>query len=352
VWITRTRLAKIPEVAGHPGCVASLPSVDGRPPHQGKVRVPGIPREGARLHTGLVGKSDVSSLPCPVILPAVAAKPSIAIVGPGNLGSALAARLHDAGYQVREIVSPESRSSQKKGRALARAVGARFAAVSRAGLETNVWLCVPDREISSAARVLAPQTEWEGKVALHSSGALASDELEVLRRRGASVASLHPLMTFVSGSTPALVGVPFAVEGDRAAVRLARRIVRDLKGELFTIAKQKKSAYHAWGAFTSPLLLAALVTAEQVAKIAGIDRKTARRRMLPIVRQTIENYVRNGPARAFSGPLIRGDAETVLKHLKALGRVGSARDVYLALARSALANLPVRNRKSLEKILG
>jgi predicted short-subunit dehydrogenase-like oxidoreductase (DUF2520 family) len=353
VWITRTRLAKIPEVAGHPGCVASLPSVDGRPPHQGKVRVPGIPREGARLHTGLVGKSDVSSLPCPVILPAVAAKPSIAIVGPGNLGSALAARLHDAGYQVREIVSPESRSSQKKGRALARAVGARFAAVSRAGLETNVvWLCVPDREISSAARVLAPQTEWEGKVALHSSGALASDELQVLRRRGASVASLHPLMTFVSGSTPALVGVPFAVEGDRAAVRLARRIVRDLKGELFTIAKQKKSAYHAWGAFTSPLLLAALVTAEQVAKIAGIDRKTARRRMLPIVRQTIENYVRNGPARAFSGPLIRGDAETVLKHLKALGRVGSARDVYLALARSALANLPVRNRKSLEKILG
>lgn len=281
------------------------------------------------------------------------AKPSIAIVGPGNLGSALARRLHEAGYEIREIVSAERPRSHEKGRALARAVGARFAPASRARLDANViWLCVPDREIASAARVLAPRAKWAGKVALHSSGALASDELQVLRRSGAAAASLHPLMTFVSGSTPELAGVPFAVEGDRAAVLVARRIVRDLKGELFTIAKQKKSAYHAWGAFTSPLLLAALVTAEQVAKIAGIDRKTARRRMLPIVRQTIENYARNGPARAFSGPLIRGDVETVSKHLKALSRVGNARDVYLALAQAALANLPVRNRKSLQKILG
>lgn len=290
---------------------------------------------------------------CPVILPAMAAKPSIAIVGPGNLGSALAARLHEVGYRIREIVSPERAASRKKGRALARAVGACFTSAPRALLDANViWLCVPDREIAGAARFLARQTEWTRKVALHSSGALGSEELQALRRRGAAVASLHPLMTFVSSSAPELAGVPFAVEGDPAAVRLARRIVRDLRGELFTIPKRKKSAYHAWGAFTSPLLLAVLVTAERVASIAGIDRRTARRRMLPIVRQTLENYARNGPKGAFSGPLIRGDVETVSKHLHALSRVGSARDVYLALARSALANLPVRNRRSLQKILG
>ena len=261
-------------------------------------------------------------------------------------------RLQEAGYRIREILSPQRAASQKKGRTLARAVGARFASPPRALLDANViWLGVPDREIASTAGFLARQTEWKGKVALHSSGALASDELQALRRKGAAVASLHPLMTFVSGSTPQLAGVPFAVEGDPAAVRLARRIVKDLKGELFTIPKHKKSAYHAWGAFTSPLLLAELVTAEQVARIAGIDRKTARRRMLPIVRQTLENYARNGPEGAFSGPLIRGDVETVAKHLHALRRVGRAREVYLALARSALANLPVHNRKLLQKIL-
>jgi predicted short-subunit dehydrogenase-like oxidoreductase (DUF2520 family) len=297
--------------------------------------------------------SGPSSLPCPVILPAMAGKPSIAIVGPGNFGTALARRMHDAGYQIEEVVSADKPASQKKGRALARAVGACFAPGGRARLNAKIiWLCVPDREISSTARQLASRVRWKGKVALHSSGALTSDELQSLRRRGAAVASLHPLMTFVFGSTPELAGVPFALEGDPAAVRVARRIVRDLNGELFAIPKEKKSAYHAWGAFTSPLLLAELVTAEEVARLAGIDRRSARRRMLAIVRQTIENYARNGPEGAFSGPLIRGDVETVSKHLKALMRTPNARDVYLALARSALANLPVRNRKALEKVLG
>ena len=84
-----------------------------------------------------------------------------------------------------------------------------------------VWFCVPDREIARAARQLADAADWQGKVALHSSGALASDELRGLRLRGAAVASVHPLMTFVLGSVPSLKGVPFAFEGDPAAVRVA-----------------------------------------------------------------------------------------------------------------------------------
>ena len=113
-----------------------------------------------------------------------------------------------------------------------------------------VWFCVPDREIARAAGRLAGIVDWKGKIALHSSGALGSDELRGLRRRGAAVASVHPLMTFVSRSVPSLKGVPFALEGDAAALRVAGRIVRDLGGEAFSISKNKKLAYHAWGAFT------------------------------------------------------------------------------------------------------
>jgi predicted short-subunit dehydrogenase-like oxidoreductase (DUF2520 family) len=281
------------------------------------------------------------------------AKPTITIVGPGNLGGALAVSLRSAGYKVSEIVSKASPSSQRKAKMLARAVGARAVTDSKAHLESDiVWLCVPDREISKAARALAPLSWWRGKVALHSSGALGSDEMEVLRRKGAAIGSLHPLMTFVHGSRPPLAGVSFAVEGNPVAVRMARRIVRVLKGEAFTIPKNRKAAYHAWGAFTSPLLLAALVTAEEVAGVAGISRTEARRRMMPIVRQTIANYAALGPAGAFSGPIIRGDADTVARHLKALGKTPNARKVYLALARSAMRNLPVRNRRSLAKALG
>ncbi len=141
------------------------------------------------------------------------------------------------------------------------------------------------------------------------------------------------------------------MEGDAPAVRLARRIVRDLGGEAFPIRKQHKAAYHAWGAFASPLLVAMLVTAEQVARAAGLSAAEARKKMLPIVRQTIANYEALGAGGAFSGPIVRGDAEMVRQHLRVLKKVPEARDVYLALARAALQYLPVRQRAELEKVL-
>jgi predicted short-subunit dehydrogenase-like oxidoreductase (DUF2520 family) len=214
-----------------------------------------------------------------------------------------------------------------------------------------VLFCVPDSAIAAAAASLAGAADWKGKVALHSSGALTSDELAVLRERGAAVASVHPLMTFVRGSRPSLVGVSFAIEGDPKAVRMARAIVRRLGGQPFAIGKQQKEAYHAWGMFASPLLTALLAASERVALAAGVHRKAARERMLPILRQTLVNYARLGAPGSFSGPIARGDAATVGKHLKVLLEVPQVREVYLALARAALRDLPAKNRAALEKIL-
>lgn len=286
------------------------------------------------------------------MLPAMAAKARIAIVGPGRLGRALALELRRAGYTISEIVSRNRARSRQKARQFARKVRAHASTEDNAHLDADVvWFCVPDREIASVASQLASVVDWKGKTAFHSSGALASEELNVLRRRGAAVASVHPLMTFVAGSIPSLRCVPFAVEGDAMALRAVRRVVRDLGGETFIIRRRHKAAYHAWGAFVSPLLVATLVTAEQVARTAGLSAVQARKRMLPIVRQTIANYEALGPAGAFSGPIVRGDAEIVRKHLQVLGRASVVRDVYLGLARAALRYLPVRNRKELEKVL-
>ena len=166
-----------------------------------------------------------------------------------------------------------------------------------------------------------------------------------------AVAAVHPLMTFVGGSTPSLAGVPFAVEGDKLAARAALAIVRKLGGDSFVLAPKRKAAYHAWGTMTSPLLLAYLVTMEQAARLAGIGRKEARRMSLPIVRQTLENYARLGSAKSFSGPFVRGDAETVGKHLALLRRDAKVRAVYVALARMALDGLPVKNRGKLRPVL-
>jgi len=303
-------------------------------------------------------------------------KPSVAIVGAGSLAAFLAVALHDAGFTITEIVTRDSPQSRQRARALAAKVGAQIVTANSAALDaTLLWLCVPDREIRGAASALADHLaaratahkkgRIQGKVqgtvpskvpskvrfAFHSSGALLSRELDPLRKAGAAVASVHPLMTFVAGAHPSLTGVPFAMEGDDAATRVARRIVRELGGESFSLPAARKAAYHAWATMTSPLLLAFLVTLEDAARAAGLTRRDARRKSLPIIRQTLANYSRLGPAQSFSGPLVRGDAETVAKHLAVLKQHPGAREVYQALARAAMRGLPVKNPDELKRLL-
>jgi len=282
----------------------------------------------------------------------VKGKPTIAIIGAGRLGTALGVELKEAGYKVQEILAGPSSSSQRKAETLARRIGARVLGGQGAQLKSDLlWLCVPDRQISPMARDLAQRQGWEGKIAFHSSGALPSDELESLKLAGASVAAVHPFMTFVAGEAPELDGVPFGIEGDQEALAAAGRIVRSLGGATFPVKKQNKAAYHAWGGFASPLLVALLMTGEQVASTAGISAIEARKKMMPIIRQTVDNYEKLGPEGAFTGPLVRGDAEVVRRHLALLRKAPAAREVYLALARSALKRLKVRNRGELEQAL-
>lgn len=295
-------------------------------------------------------------------------KPSIAIVGAGSLATFLAAALNDAGFTITEIIARDTPQSRRHARALAARVGARTVTTRSAVLDTTLlWFCVPDREIRGSASALAGHLSTRAaaqkknrvpskvpskvRFAFHSSGALLSRELEPFRKAGIAVASVHPLMTFVAGTHPSLTGVPFAMEGDHAATQVARHIIRKLEGESFLLSAARKAASHAWATLTSPLLLAFLVTLEEAARAAGFTRKDARRKSLPIIRQTLANYSRLGPAKSFSGPLIRGDAGTVAKHLAALKKHPGPREVYVALARAALRGLPVKNRARLRRLL-
>lgn len=296
----------------------------------------------------------------PTIQKTTIKKTSVAIVGAGSLATFLAIALSEAGFRITEIVGRESKPSLRKARSLGAKVGAQGVTVRSARLDaTLLWFCVPDREIRRAASTLAdrlqahtrPHRKVKVRFALHSSGALFSQELDPLRAAGIAIASAHPLMTFVAGAKPSLSNVPFAVEGDAAATRLARQIVRALGGESFPLPSARKAAYHAWATMTSPLLIAFLVTLEEAAIAAGLTRNNARHKSLPIITQTLANYSRLGPAKSFSGPLIRGDAATIAKHLAALKKHPAAGEVYKALAQVALRRLPVKNRAELQRLL-
>ncbi len=276
---------------------------------------------------------------------------SVSIVGAGRLGTALAERLAAAGYNISEIIICANRQSLSDAKQLARKVETQLLAFREAELTAGlVWFCVPDAEISKAATALLSH-KWKGKIAVHSSGVLTSDVLSPLRQKGGHIASAHPLMTFVRGSVPQLERVPFALEGDRIALRAVREIVKDLGGNSISVRKQDKVAYHAFATMVCPLLVSLLAAAEQTAALARMSSAEARRRMMPILRQTLANYEKLGPSAAFSGPIVRGDIETVREHLRAMGDAPAARRAYISLANAALECLPSRNTQELRELL-
>ena len=188
---------------------------------------------------------------------------TVSIVGAGNLGTALAATLPKVGCEVKFIATRATSGNQRHTRVLVRKLQARLVELGKEPLDTDlVWITVPDDSISLVARKLAGVQDWKGRIVFHSSGALTSDELAPLRAKGARVASVHPMMTFVRGSVPDMAGVAFAVEGDAAATRMARKIVERLGGDAVPIRKQNKVLYHAFGSFASPLVIALMASLE------------------------------------------------------------------------------------------
>lgn len=278
---------------------------------------------------------------------------TVSIVGTGNLAQALGPALKDAGYIVDAVLSRSNARSRKRAEALA--VALRSTPVTLDDFRPKseiIWLLHTDDALSVTAQKLAQHGNWKSKVVLHSSGALSSEVLAPLRRAGAFTASLHPMMTFVPGGAGIDISkVPFAVEGDRGGIRAAKEIVRRLGAQVFEIHKEAKVLYHALGSFSSPMVVATLVTAERIGKAAGLSLKEVRKIMTPILLQTTVNYLQRGPALAFSGPIKRGDLNTVRRHLQELAPVPGATELYRALVKSALIDLPAMRKKEMSDLL-
>lgn len=260
--------------------------------------------------------------------------------------------LRSAGWKVTGLVVGPRRKVTERVRKLAAAVNS---SITRLGVEPLasglVWITVPDNSIEGVAAKLAAQQSWKGRVVFHSSGALTSDALQALRAKGASVASVHPGMTFVHGSVPDLRNVPFGIQGDPRALRVARQIIREMGGIAMTIRKENKVLYHAFDAFASPILIALMAALEDVGMAAGIGRTAVSRMAGPLLQKTLNNYLEHGAAAAFSGPFIRGDVAVVERHLDALRELPHAQEVYKALARMAVKKLPVKNRNKIREVV-
>jgi predicted short-subunit dehydrogenase-like oxidoreductase (DUF2520 family) len=279
---------------------------------------------------------------------------SLAIVGAGRVGSALGRRLSELGWKIGAVVTRSGASARRAVRLIG--AGKACAGMTRRIFASRVILiATPDDEIALVAQELARLGEEQlaGSVVLHTSGALDSEVLEAVRKRGAKVGSLHPLQSFSGVAVPSLEGRIFTIEGETQAVRVARRIARALGGSPARIAGSKKLLYHAAAAMAAGHVLAVEEAATQLLVSLGMKRSEAVRGLLPLTRQVLENFERLGPRPAWTGPLSRGDYKIVRAHLHALQN--SPREFALAyetlnrLAARVLSQDPTGMLDALEK---
>lgn len=277
----------------------------------------------------------------------------VGIIGPGRAGLGLALALKKAGVT---ILGVHGRRNKTVPRSIPFSVGGEAPWLSRADV---VLLAVRDDALAPlVSELLRASGRRRGQVFLHLSGALPAAELGPLKRRGARIGAMHPLMTVSADPRRAarhFQGAAFALEGDPAAVRAARRLARALGGEPVQIRARERAKYHAGAVFASNYVVAVLDIGQRLLEQAGFGEKAARRALAPLTRASVGNEAAHGPEAALTGPIIRGDLATVKRHLAALD--APTRALYRSLGTATVrlaqrAGLPAARARALLKVLG
>lgn len=285
-----------------------------------------------------------------------------AIVGAGLLGSMLARGLARAGYGRVIIVSRRRLDAQRAAAGL-RVVRVAPDPLAAARSAEVVLLAVPDRAIAPLAERLArgPRIDWSERVVLHHAGALGIDPLESLAREGASVGVLHPLLALgpESAASEERRERPRArIEGDPRARRVAARLARDLGWAPLRLSRrldaEDRALYHAAASIASNDVVALLAVAADLLESVGATSRDARAAVAALARSALDRASMLGLERGVTGPVVRGDAATIARHLEALSRRSrTAAEAHRLLSLEIAARTPLtpRLRRALESVL-
>jgi len=298
---------------------------------------------------------------------------SVSIIGAGRVGTAFGIALRRAGYDINTVVAKHDRNAKRAARLIGNStIGISATEFRRLGPTRQDWfqgssliiITTPDDAIKSVTRELVATLRSHRKirkalpasrVVMHTSGALSSEVLRPLQNEGFAVGSLHPLVAISDAQSGAewLTRSFFSLEGDAAAIRFGRRIVRDLGGQSFTIDSDAKPLYHAAALMASPNITALFDIAVEMLARCGLTPKRSRQILLPLVKSTLDNLVTRDPAQALTGTFKRGDITTVKKHLAAIetAKLRDAWEAYLLLGRRSLSLSDTPNHNKIRRLL-
>ena len=233
------------------------------------------------------------------------------IVGPGRAGGALATAAPDAGH---EIVGVLSRSSTQE-------YGPVLAWDSPLPEADVVLIAVKDDAIASVVARLKPHTD-NVAVAAHLSGFVPVLPLHPLHDHGVAVGGFHPLVSMpdpTSGAA-ALEGAFVGIGGDPLAVDTLTHLGGSLGLEAFRLEDSDRPAYHAAAAAAANFVVTSLAISGDLFESAGIDPRVSR----PLVERVVANCFEKGASQSLTGPIVRGDVDTVIGHLTAAHEVSDS----------------------------
>jgi len=284
---------------------------------------------------------------------------SFAIVGCGKVGKALGKFLAAAGYDAVGTAS-KSRSSAKEAADLLN-IG-RYSDIPWEITPSAdvVLITSPDSAIADTCRLIAENNGFKsGCVVLHCSGALPSTILSSAGRCGAVTGSMHPLQSFAADdfSRNPFAGIIIAVEGEPKALTIAKEMATALGATPLTIQTAAKTLYHAAAVVASNYLVTLLSLAFRLLDEAGISGPAAYNALQPLIHGTLANIQSIGIPQALTGPIARGDVETIKQHLVEIGsktpqltdlfKTLSFHTIDIALAKGTLAEVDAIALRSL-----
>ncbi len=266
-------------------------------------------------------------------------KPSISLIGAGAAGCALLVALSRKGYPVAAISSRTLKST----RHCAELVGVNPTPTDNptaAAAGDIVIIATPDSLIRPLCEEISGKGGVrQGQLVLHLSGTLTSDALTAAAKRGADTCAMHPIQTLAAPLEGArlLESAWYCLEGTGQGIERARRLAETLSGRVMRIGKSDKALYHAALCVASNyLVVLERVAVEMLAK-AGVDPADALPALMPLIRGAADNLSDCGLPDALTGPISRGDTETVMQHLRALEeKCGDYLPLYKELGRQAL----------------
>ena len=268
--------------------------------------------------------------------------PTLNIVGAGHVGRVLGRLFAATGsFTIQDVLT----RSQDSAQAAVAFIGAGHAAEKLALRRADVWmLAVGDDQIAPVCAQLAGLLQ--GAVVFHCSGAKSSTELQPARAAGALIASVHPVRSFAD---PAAVAHDFAgtfcgVEGDAAALAQMAPALDAIGARMVVIDAAAKTVYHAAAVFASNYLATVVDAALRAYQAAGIPADVARELARPLATETLANVFRLGPEAALSGPIARGDMQTVARQQDAIDSWDAPTGTLYAALVDATTALAVRKR--------